>query len=89
MEKGVFHIEDNTLYQINPDSSREVICKAPRLEGIKFYYGASHSKMVDQFRLAVETGGDDYVHVRDAVMVIRLMDTIFKSSKEDKLIQIL
>lgn len=89
MEKGVFHIEDNTLYQINPDSSREVICKAPRLEGIKFYYGASHSKMVDQFRLAVEAGGDDYVHVRDAVMVIRLMDTIFKSSKEDKLIQIL
>ena len=89
MEKGVFHIEDNTLYQINPDSSREVICKAPRLEGIKFYYGASHSKMVELFRQAVETGGDNYVHARDAVMVIRLMDTIFKSAKEDKLIQIL
>lgn len=89
MEKGVFHIEDNTLYQINPDSCREVICTAPRLEGIKFYYGASHSKMVDLFRQAVETGGDNYVHVRDAVMVIRLMDTIFKSAKEDKLIQIL
>lgn len=89
MEKGVFHIEDNTLYQINPDSSRKVICTAPRLEGIKFYYGASHSKMVDLFRQAVETGGDNYVHVRDAVMVIRLMDTIFKSAKEDKLIQIL
>lgn len=89
MEKGVFHIEDNTLYQIDPDSSRKVICTAPRLEGIKFYYGASHSRMVELFRQAVETGGDNYVHARDAVMVVRLMDTIFKSAKEDKLIQIL
>ena len=89
LEKGVFHIEDNTLYKINPDSSREVVCKAPRLEGIKFYYGASHTRMVERFRKAVETGGDDYIHVRDAVMVIRLMETIFTSAKEDKLIEVL
>lgn len=89
LEKGVFHIEDNTLYKVNPDSSREVVVKAPVLEGIKFYYGASHSKMVERFRKAVETGSDDYIHVKDAVMVIRLMETIFQSSKEDKLIDVL
>lgn len=88
LEKGVFHIEDNTLYRINKDSSREVITKAPVLEGIKFYYGASHSRMIERFRKAVESGSDDYIHVKDAVMVIRLMDTIFRSSKEDKLLEV-
>lgn len=89
MEKGVFHIEDNTLYKIAPDSSREVIAKAPVLEGIKFYYGASHTRMIERFRKAVESGSDDYIHVRDAVMVIRLMETIFRSAKEDKLLDVI
>lgn len=89
MEKGVFHIEDNTLYKINKDSSREVIVKAPVLEGIKFYYGASHSRMIERFRKAVESGSDDYIHVKDAVMVIRLMETIFQSGKEDKLLEVI
>ena len=87
-EEATFHIEDNTLYRINKDSSREVICKAPVLEGIKFYYGASHSRLIDRFRKAVETGSDDYIHVKDAVMVIRLMETIFQSAKEDKLLDV-
>lgn len=89
LEKGIFHIEDNILYRIGPDADRQVICRAPRHEGVRFYYGASHAKMVERFRLAVETGGDDYVHVRDAVMVIRLMETIFQSAKEDRLIGVL
>lgn len=89
MEQGVFHIEDNTLYKIEKDSSRTVIAKAPVLPGIKFYYGASHSRMIERFRKAVETGSDDYIHVKDAVMVIRLMETIFHSSKEDKLIDVI
>lgn len=89
MEKATFHIEDSTLYKIGPGSSREVICKAPVLEGIKFYYGASHSRLIDRFRRAVESGSDDYIHVADAVMVIRLMQTIFQSAKEDKLIDVL
>ena len=89
LEKGVFHIEDNTLYKINKDSSREVICKAPVLEGIKFYYGASHTRMIERFRKAVASGSDDYIHVKDAVMVIRLMETIFQSGREDKLIDVI
>ena len=89
MEKGVFHIEDNTLWRLYPDGRREVLAEAPRLEGIKFYYGASHSRMIQRFRKAVETGGDDYIHVRDAVMVIRLMETIFRSAKEDTLLDVL
>ena len=88
MEKGVFHIEDNTLFQINKDGSREVICKAPVLEGIKFYYGASHSKMIERFRKAVETGSDDYIHVKDGTTVIRLMDSIFRSANTSALVEV-
>ena len=89
LEKEVFHIEDSTLYRVNPDASREVVVKAPVLEGIKFYYGASHSRMVERFRKALEENSDDYIHVRDAVMVIRLMETIFRSAKEDRLVDVI
>ncbi len=90
LEKGVFHIEDNTLYRVGPGSDRQVICRAARpAEGVRFYYGASHARLVERFRLAVETGSDDYIHVRDAVMVIRLMETIFRSAKEDRLLEVL
>ena len=89
LEKAVFHIEDSTLYRIYPDASREVVVKAPVLEGIKFYYGASHSKMVERFRKALENNTDDYIHVRDAVMVMRLMEIIFRSAKEDRLVDVI
>lgn len=89
MENGVFHIEDNTLYQIGKDSSRDVIARSPGMQGSKFYYGLSHTRMIERFRKAVESGSDDYVHVRDAVMVIRLMETIFRSAKEDRLLDVI
>ena len=88
MEKGVFHIEDNTLFKVNKDGSREVICKAPVLEGIKFYYGASHSRMIERFRKAVENNTDDYIHVKDGTMVIRLMDCIFRSANTSALVEV-
>ena len=88
MEKGIFHIEDNTLFKIEADSSRTVICKAPKLEGIKFYYGASHSRMIERFRLAVENNTDDYIHVKDGTTVIRLMDSIFRSANTGALVEV-
>ena len=89
MEKGTFHIEDNTLFKIGPDGTREVVVKAPVLEGIKFYYGASHSRMIERFRKAVETGSDDYIHVKDGTTVIRLMETIFRSANTSALCNVI
>ena len=88
MEKGIFHIEDNTLWKIEKDNTRTVICKAPVLEGIKFYYGASHSRMIERFRLAVENNTDDYIHVKDGTTVIRLMDSIFRSANTSALVEV-
>jgi len=88
LEKGIFHIEDNTLYKVNPDSSREVIVKAPRLEGIKFYYGASHTRLIARFYKAVAENSDDYMHISEGAMVVKLMDTILRSSNTSSLVEV-
>lgn len=88
LEKGVFHIEDNTLYKVNPDSSREVIVRAPKLEGIKFYYGASHTRLIARFYKAVEENTDDYIHISEGAMIIRLMDAIFRSANTSSLVEV-
>ncbi len=88
LEKGVFHIEDNTLYKVNPDSSREVIVKAPKLEGIKFYYGASHARLIARFYKAVADNSQDYIHISDGAMIIRLMDSIFRSANTSSLVEV-
>lgn len=88
MEKGVFHIEDNTLYKIEADSSRTVICKAPKLEGIKFYYGASHTRLVARFYEAVKNNTDDYIHISEGAMIVKLMDSIFRSSNTGRLVEV-
>ena len=88
MEKGVFHIEDNTLYKVNSDASREVITKAPVLEGIKFYYGASHARLIARFYKAVAENTDDYIHISEGAMVVRLMDSIFRSANTGALVEV-
>jgi len=87
-EKGVFQIEGEKLYRILPGGEQEMIVVAQRRDGAKFYYGSSHARLIARFYKAVETGSDDYIHVKDAVMVIRLIETIVKSSKEDKLLEV-
>ncbi len=88
MEKGVFHIEDNTLYKVNPDSSRDVIVRAPKLEGIKFYYGASHARLIARFYKAVADNTDDYIHISEGAMIVKLMDSIFRSANTGRLVEV-
>ncbi|MBE6930532.1 MAG: Gfo/Idh/MocA family oxidoreductase [Ruminococcaceae bacterium] len=87
-EKAAFQIEDDRLYKLIPGGEREVLVASQRRDDAKFYYGSSHARLIARFYKAVETGSDDYIHVKDAVMVIRLIETIVKSSKEDKLLEV-
>lgn len=80
-EKAVFHIEDDALFRIHPDGSREKLCENQKMPGAKFYFGASHSKLIAEFYRALENDTDAYIHVRDAVMSIRLIDAICASSR--------
>ena len=88
MEKGTFHIEDNTLSKIEADGSRTVICRAPKLEGIKFYYGASHTRLIARFYNAVKDNTDDYIHISEGAMIVKLMDSIFRSSNTGRLVEV-
>lgn len=81
-EKAVFTIADSFLTRKDPDGTVTTLCEDARLPGAKFYFGASHGKLIDKFYRALETNGDDYIHVRDAVMSIRLIGAILRSDRE-------
>ena len=86
MEKGIFHIEDSTLWKIESDGSRTVVCKSPKLEGIKFYYGSSHTRLIARFYNAVRDNTDDYIHISEGAMIVKLMDSIFRSANTGRLV---
>ena len=88
MEKGIFHIEDSTLYRIESDASRTVICKSPKLEGIKFYYGSSHTRLIARFYEAVKNNTDDYMHISEGAMIVKLMDSIFRSANTGRIVEV-
>lgn len=82
LEKADFSIESNVLYRVYADGTHERLCEDARMPGTKFYYGASHKKLVAQFYRALEENTDNYIHVRDAAMSIRLIDAIHKAGQE-------
>ena len=49
LEKADFAIIENVLYRVAQDGSREALCEDARLPGTKFYYGASHAKLIGKF----------------------------------------
>lgn len=87
MEKGEFLIMDNTLYHILPDGTKEKLEEDAKLAGPKFYYGASHGKLIGQFYKAIEEDSQNYLHVKDALMSIRLIDAIHKSGRTGKIVE--
>lgn len=84
LEKASFLIVDGALFQILPDGSREALCRDESLAGEKFYYGSSHDRAIGQFYEALEADSQDYLHVRDALMSIRLIDAIQESSRSGR-----
>lgn len=88
LEKASFVILDNTLYRIGPDGSRELLCQDAKLPGSKFYYGASHQKLIGLFYQALEEDSQDYLHVSQALMSIRLIDAIQESGRTGKTVVI-
>jgi predicted dehydrogenase len=84
LEKAEFLIMDNILYRILEDGTKEKIEEDAKLPGTKFYYGASHGKLIGIFYEALEKDTQEYLHVRDALMSIRLIDAIQASGRTGK-----
>lgn len=81
MEKGEFLIRENRLYQVLEDDTQKLLIEDDKMPGSKFYYGASHGKLIAHFYECLETGEHNYIKVRDAKMSIQLIDTIIKSGR--------
>ena len=60
---------------------RKRIVEDAKLPGTKFYYGASHTKLINQFYSCIENNTQDYVHAKDALTSIQIIDAIRKSSE--------
>lgn len=96
LEKAEFLIVDSALYQIEADGSRNMLVrddgKEPEKEkkrpDAKFYYGPSHGKLIGNFYEALETGSSDYLHVKDALMSIQLIDAIQESGRTGRTVRV-
>ncbi|MEG1125226.1 MAG: Gfo/Idh/MocA family oxidoreductase [Oscillospiraceae bacterium] len=75
LEGAEYLIADNALYKIT-DGVRELVCQDERLPGTKFYYGAGHAKAIGAYYKALIEGTDDYIHVREGVNSMRMIDAI-------------
>ena len=80
LEKGEFTIKDSALTRLNENDEKEKIIEDAKLPGTKFYYGASHSKLINKFYSCIKNNNKDYVHVKDALISIKMIDAIRKSS---------
>lgn len=84
LENGKFIIKDSILTKINDDGKKEEIIEDAKLPGTKFYYGASHIKIINTFYSCIKNDTQDYVHVEDTLLSIEIIDAIRKSSELNK-----
>jgi UDP-N-acetyl-2-amino-2-deoxyglucuronate dehydrogenase len=81
LEKGKFIIKDSILSRVNEEGKKEELVEDAKLPGSKFYYGASHAKTINQFYNCILQGTHDYVHAKDALISIQMIDAIRLSSE--------
>jgi len=87
-EKGKFTIKDSVLTKINDDGKKEELIEDAKMPGTKFYYGASHIKLINQFYTAIINNSENYVKVKDALTSIKMIDAIRQSSEEKRIIKL-
>ncbi|MCC5895698.1 MAG: Gfo/Idh/MocA family oxidoreductase [Alkalibacterium sp.] len=80
-DQATYIIRDSTLYQMTSEGEQEKLAVDEKLEGVKFYFGASHKLLIDRFYNAVLEDTDDYVSVADALPSIQLIEMMAASSR--------
>lgn len=81
MERGRFTIKDSILTWADEDGRKIELIEDRKLPGTKFYYGASHVKMINQFYKCIEYDTQDYIHAAQAQITMEMIDAIYKSSE--------
>ncbi|RDW21884.1 gfo/Idh/MocA family oxidoreductase [Oceanobacillus arenosus] len=81
LEKGKLTIKDSVLTKTNAEGKKEKVIEDAKLPGAKFYYGASHSKLINHFYTCIEEDSQDYIHARDAQISMEMISAIRRSSE--------
>src|SRR5690606_24162679 len=81
LDKGKLTIKDSVLTITNNEGVKEKIIEDSKLPGAKFYYGASHDKLINQFYDAIINNTEDYIHVQDAQKSMEMISAIKRSSE--------
>src|SRR5699024_4980906 len=61
-ERGKLTIKDSILTKVNADGKKVEIIEDAKLPGTKFYYGASHAKLIAHFYQCIKNDHNDYIH---------------------------
>ncbi|WP_416151692.1 Gfo/Idh/MocA family protein [Salipaludibacillus sp. HK11] len=84
LEKGKLTIKDSILTKTFGDEKKENVIEDEKLKGSKFYYGASHAKLINRFYDCIENDTDNYIHVKDAQTSMEMISAIRRSSEIKK-----
>lgn len=76
-----FYIKDNILTKVNKEGEKLQIIEDEKMPGSKFYYGASHVTLIHHFYSCIEHDSDDYIHPKDALPAMQIIDAIRHSSQ--------
>lgn len=87
-EQGKFTIKDSILTKVNDQGRKEELIEDAKLPGTKFYYGASHNKLINRFYDSIKNNTDDYIHAKEGFTSIQMIDAIRQSSAEKREIQV-
>ncbi|WP_087975089.1 Gfo/Idh/MocA family protein [Oceanobacillus rekensis] len=84
LEHGKLTIKDSILTKTNDKGEKERVIEDAKLPGAKFYYGASHSKLINHFYTCIENDSQDYIHAKDAQKSMEIISSIRRSSEIKK-----
>ncbi len=79
LEKGRLVIRDNILYLWDEDGDH-ILVEDERVEGTKFYYGASHKKLIRLFYEVLEKKHTNYIPLCEGIVSMQMIDAIIRSS---------
>lgn len=82
-EDATYTIKDSILTK-KVDGKKERIIEDDKKAGTKFYYGASHAKLINHFYDCINNDTTDYVHVKDAYPSMEMIAAIRESSVKQK-----
>ncbi|WP_144554739.1 Gfo/Idh/MocA family protein [Bacillus sp. X1(2014)] len=86
-DKARFTIKDSILTMVNEAGEKEELMEDAKLPGSKHYYGASHAKTINQFYSAITENTEEYIHAKDALASIAIIDAIHLSSEKKQSIK--